>query len=393
MKIPVIVDAIRTPMGKSKGGIFRNIRSEKLGSHVVQSILDRNPSLDPSEVDEVVFGCANQQKEQGFNIARFISLLTDIPAETSSKTINFLCGSSLEAINDASRQIMIGEGKAFVCGGVEHMGHIPMDCNYDENPEFCLTSARASQVMGYTTEYLSIVNDVSREDQDEFSCRSHMKAANSEWNEIIPTPAHNYIDGSYFLCDYDEPVRADTSVEKLAELMPVFNPEGTVTAGNSSSISDGVAALLVLEKEYAISLGFPESTMVEVKAFNRSGVSPAIMGYGPVPAITNLLETTLPSIHDIQLSLDDIDVIEINEAFAAQALVCIRDLGLDDKIDDMVNLKGGAIALGHPLGCSGARITTTLYHQMIENDLEFGIATMCVGLGQGAATLFHRASS
>ena len=387
MKKPVIVDAVRTPMGKSKNGIYRNTRAETLGVTVVNALLARN-ELDPTFVDEVIFGCANQQKEQGFNIARFVTLQSNVPAECTSKTINFLCGSSLEAINDAARQIMIGEGLCYIAAGVEHMGHIPMDLNYDENAMYCLSSSRASQIMGYTAEYVSLAGDISREDQDAFSERSHKRASQADFSsEIVPTPSHlTSKSGSYALSDMDEPIRPSTTSEKLSRLPPVFNKDGgTVTAGNSSSIADGAAALLVMERDFALDLGFREERLVEVKSFVRAGVSPSVMGYGPVPAVKRLLSKE-------SMSLLDVDLIELNEAFAAQSLACLDslDIGSMEEYDDKVNINGGAIALGHPLGCSGARISTTLYHQIINNDKQTGIATMCVGLGQGIATLFKR---
>jgi acetyl-CoA acyltransferase len=387
MKKPVIVDAVRTPMGKSKKGIYRNTRAETLGVTVVNALLARN-KVDPTFVDEVIFGCANQQKEQGFNIARFVTLQSDVPAECTSKTINFLCGSSLEAINDAARQIMIGEGLCYIAAGVEHMGHIPMDLNYDENAMYCLSSSRASQIMGYTAEYVSLAGDISRQDQDAFSERSHKRASQADFSsEIVPTPSHlTSKGGSYALSDVDEPIRPSTTSEKLSRLPPVFNKDGgTVTAGNSSSIADGAAALLIMERDFALNLGFSEERLVEVKSFVRAGVSPSVMGYGPVPAVERLLSRE-------SMSLQDVDLIELNEAFAAQSLACLEslDIGSMKEYDDKVNINGGAIALGHPLGCSGARISTTLYHQIINNDKQTGIATMCVGLGQGIATLFKR---
>ena len=387
MKTPVIVDAVRTPMGKSKEGIYRKVRAETLGVTVINAILDRN-ELSPDTVDEVIFGCANQQKEQGFNIARFVTLQSKLPAECTAKTINFLCGSSLEAINDAARQVMIGEGICYIAAGVEHMGHIPMDLNYDENAMYCLHSSRASQIMGYTAEYVSIAGQISRKDQDDFAERSHRRASKADFStEIVPTPSHLKSKGcSYALSSTDEPIRPSTTSENLSRLPAVFNKDdGTVTAGNSSSIADGAAALLVMEKEFAKSLGFKEDRLVEVKSFVRAGVSPSVMGYGPVPAVERLLSKQ-------SMSLNDIDLIELNEAFAAQSLACLDGLGIGEveQYDNKVNVQGGAIALGHPLGCSGARISTTLYHEIINSDKETGIATMCVGLGQGIATLFKR---
>ena len=390
MKIPVIVDAVRTPMGKSKNGIYRNIRAEKLSTHVINSIFERNENISKNDVNEVIFGCVNQQKEQGFNIARFASLGAELPVETTAKTINFLCGSSLEAINDAARQIMIGEGNCYVCGGIEHMGHIPMDSEYDENPEYCLTSSRASQVMGYTAEYLFAMTGISRREQDEFALRSHVLASQADWSgEIVPTPAHSP-SGAYTNAEEDEPVRKDTNIDQLGNLNPVFNPQGTVTAGNSSAISDGASALLIMEKELALEKGFSKSRLIEIKGFCRTGVSPSVMGLAPISAVTELLSKSVPDISGKNYNLEDIGLIELNEAFSIQALACLDGLDLIDEIDTKINLKGGAIALGHPLGCSGARITTTLFHLMHEEEKDLGISTMCVGMGQGVATLLKK---
>jgi len=378
VKVPVIVDAARTPMGRSKGGIFRNVRSETLCVRVIDGLLKRN-KVDPEDIDEVIFGCANQMGEQGYNIARLAMLLTDIPNSSTGKTINMLCGSSLEAINTAARQIMVGDGKAFICGGIEHMGHIPMDKEYNENPAFALTSARASQLMGVTAEYLAITHDLDRESQDQFSYRSHKLAHEANWeSEILPTLSHNK-DGALVYSTKDEPIRPDTNMESLGRLRPAFNPEGTVTAGNSSSISDGAAGVLVLEEEFAISCGY--DSYVRIENFARAGISPSVMGLGPVPTIEKLTERT-------GVSIGDVDVIELNEAFAAQSIAVLMNLDLLDEYEEKVNLKGGAIALGHPLGCSGARITVTLFHLMKEKKCELGVSTMCIGLGQGIATLF-----
>lgn len=378
MKVPVIVDAARTPMGRSKRGIYRHTRAEALAAHVVEGLVERN-KVDPVDIKEVIFGCANQMGEQGFNIARFASLQAGLPVETNGKTLNMLCGSSLEAINIASRQVMAGDGLAFICGGIEHMGHIPMTSQYDENPAYSIYSSRASQMMGVTAEYLAISHDIDREIQDQFSLRSHKLAHEASWsNEILPTLGHSKI-GALTWNTVDEPIRPDTSMETLGRLRPVFNPEGTVTAGNSSSISDGCAGVFVLEEEYAKSCGYTE--YVRIEDSTRAGVSPSVMGLGPVPAVEQLTERT-------GVGIDQVGVIELNEAFAAQSIAVLMNLGLLNNYEDKVNLKGGAIALGHPLGCSGARIATTMFHLMREKQSEYGISTMCIGMGQGISSLF-----
>jgi acetyl-CoA acyltransferase len=385
MKDVVIVDAVRTPMGRSKGGMFRNVRAENLSASMITALLDRNPKVDPNEIEDVIWGCVQQTLEQGFNIARFASLMTRIPHTASAQTINRLCGSSMSALHTAAMSIMTGMGEVFVVGGVEHMGHIPMTHGVDPNPASSKYAAKAAGMMGITAEVLAKMHGITREQQDKFALQSHQRAAAARAegrykDEIVPLEGHDE-NGFSVVYDYDEVIREDTTMEGLTALKPVFDPKnGTVTAGNSSAISDGASALLVMSKERARSLGL--QPMAQVRAMATAGVDPSIMGYGPVPAVKKVLARA-------QMKIKDIDLWELNEAFAAQSLPVLKDLQLRDH-QDKVNLNGGAIALGHPLGCSGARITTTLLHQMKTGKYQTGVATMCIGLGQGIATVFER---
>lgn len=382
----VIVDCVRTPMGRSKGGVFRNIRAETLSAGLVEALLDRNPGLDPAEVDDVIWGCVNQTLEQGANIARNMALLTRLPETVPAQTVNRLCGSSMQALHTASQAIMADLGDVYLVGGVEHMGHLPIDHGIDINPALSRHIAKAAASMGMTAELLARMHGVSRKEQDEFGARSQQRAhaATVEGrfaNEIVPATGHDER-GGLTLCEHDEVIRPDTTVEALAELRPVFDPaNGTVTAGTSSAISDGASAMLVMSAARARSLGLAPRAVV--KAMAAAGVDPSIMGYGPVPATRKALARA-------GLDIGDLDGVELNEAFAAQSLPVLKDLGLLEVLDDKVNLNGGAIALGHPLGCSGARIVTTLINVMEQKDASLGLATMCIGLGQGIATVLER---
>ena len=386
MKEVVIVDCIRTPMGRSKGGIFRNVRAETLSAHLMSQLVARNPNLDPNEIEDIIWGCVQQTKEQGFNIARNAQLLTDIPRSVAAVTVNRLCGSSMQALHDAASGIMSGRGDVYMIGGVEHMGHVPMDFNLDFHPGIALHAARASGSMGMTAELLGRQNGITREMQDAFGARSHRKAhvatLEGRWaNEIVPTLGHD-ADGVLKLIDIDEVIRPESTVETMAGLRPVFDPvNGTVTAGTSSALSDGASAMLLMSAERAKALGLPPRA--KIRSMAVAGCDAAIMGYGPVPATKKALQRA-------GLSMADIEIAEFNEAFAARALSCIKQLGWLETYEDKVNLNGGAIALGHPLGCSGSRISTTLINLMEANDKSIGLATMCIGLGQGIATVFER---
>lgn len=386
MQQAVIVDAVRTPMGRSKGGVFRNVRAEDLSVATVRALLERNEALDPAQIDELIWGCANQTLEQGFNVARVIALMADLPHEVPAQTINRLCGSSLQAINTAAANIMTGQGDVYLCGGVEHMGHVAINHGVDEWPGYSLHNAKAGLSMGLTAEMLAIMHQISREDQDQFAIRSHHRAALAQRDghfktQIVPIEGHD-ADGIPVRVESDEVIRPEANMEDLGKLSPSFNPKGgTVTAGNSSAISDGASCVLVMSEEKAKDLGL--KPMAAIKSFAVVGVDPSIMGYGPVPASKKALDKA-------GLEIGDVDVVELNEAFAAQSLPVLKDLGLLESMEDKVNLNGGAIALGHPLGCSGARITTSLMHLMDEKKAEVGLATMCIGMGQGIATVFQR---
>ena len=386
MEEAVFVDAVRTPMGRSKGGMFRNVRAENLSAALINELLSRYPELNPGDVEDVIWGCVNQTKEQGFNIARFVSLMTPLPHSCSAQTVNRLCGSSMTAVHTAAMSIMCGQGNVFLCGGVEHMGHVPMDHGIDPNPKTSKFSAKASGMMGLTAEMLSIQYKLTREDQDSFALRSHTNASQATKSkrfakEIVEIEGHDE-EGKLMLCKEDEVIRHDATMEGLAALRPVFNPvSGTVTAGNSSAISDGASAVLMMSAKKAKELGL--KPIAKVKAMATAGVDPSIMGYGPVPAVKKALKRG-------KLNIDDINLFELNEAFAAQSLPVMRDLKIDEVMDEKVNLNGGAIALGHPLGCSGTRIIGTLLHEMREKDSTLGVATMCIGLGQGIATVLER---
>lgn len=382
----VIVDFGRTPMGRSKGGMHRNTRAEDMSAHLISSLLNRNEKINPAEVEDVIWGCVNQTLEQGWNIARMASLLTQIPHTSGAQTISRLCGSSMSALHTAVQAIQTGNGDVFVIGGVEHMGHVGMMHGVDPNPHLSLYAAKASGMMGLTAEMLGKMHGITREQQDAFGERSHRLAHKATVegnfkNEIIPMEGYDE-NGFLKMFDYDETIRPETTVEGLSKLRPAFNPkDGTVTAGTSSQITDGASCMIMMSAQRAKDLGI--EPMAIVRAMAVAGVDPAIMGYGPVPATKKALQRA-------GLTIDDIDYFELNEAFAAQALPVLKDLKLLDKMDEKVNLHGGAIALGHPFGCSGARISGTLLNVMKQNNGRLGIATMCIGLGQGITTVFER---
>ncbi|MDB4327106.1 acetyl-CoA C-acyltransferase FadA [bacterium] len=386
MKEVVVVDCIRTPMGRSKGGIFRNVRAETLSAHLMSKLVERNPNLDPNDIEDIIWGCVQQTKEQGFNIARNAQLLTDIPRSTGAVTVNRLCGSSMQALHDATSGIMSGRGDVYMIGGVEHMGHVPMNFNLDFHPGIAKHTAKASGSMGMTAELLGRQNGITREMQDAFGARSHQRAhqatIDGRWTkEIVATQGHD-VDGILKSISVDETIRPDSTAESMAALRPVFDPvNGTVTAGTSSALSDGASAMLIMSADKAKALGL--TPRAKIRAMAVAGCDAAIMGFGPVPATQKALKRA-------GMTMADIELAEFNEAFAAQALSCIKQLGWIDSYEDKVNLNGGAIALGHPLGCSGSRISTTLINLMEDNDKTVGLATMCIGLGQGIATVFER---
>ncbi|WP_422133780.1 acetyl-CoA C-acyltransferase FadA [Endozoicomonas sp. ALD040] len=381
----VIVDFGRTPMGRSKGGMYRNVRADDLSANLITGVLNRNPGVNPEEVEDVIWGCVNQTLEQGWNVARMASLMTPIPHTSSAQTVSRLCGSSMSALHTAAQAIQTGNGDVFVVGGVEHMGHVGMMHGVDPNPRLSKYAAKAAGMMGLTAEMLGLMHGITREAQDEFGVRSHMRAweatkAGQFKDEIIPMQGHDD-DGNLAVFTEDQTIRPETTLEGLAQLKPAFNPKGTVTAGTSSQITDGASCMIVMSAQRAQDLGL--QPMAVIRSMAVAGVDPSIMGYGPVPSTKKALERA-------GLTIDDIDHVELNEAFAAQALPVLKDLNLLDKMDEKVNLHGGAIALGHPFGCSGARISGTLLNVMKQNNGTLGVATMCVGLGQGITTVFER---
>lgn len=390
----VIVDAIRTPIGKY-GGVLSSMRPDDLASLVIRTILERNSNVDPDQIEDVFFGNANQAGEDNRNVARMSLLLAGLPFKIPGVTVNRLCGSGLEAINDAAHAIMVGNGSVYIAGGVESMsrapfvipkGSKPFDRKteiYDStigwrfiNPKFSEQFYPYS--MGETAENLAERYTVAREEQDKYAQRSHELASKAVSDgtfkeEIIPVPTEKET------VDKDEGPRPDSSLEKLATLKPVFREGGSVTAGNSSGINDGASAVLLMNAKKAKRLGL--TPKVRIVATAVAGVHPSFMGLGPVPATRKALKRA-------HLEIDDIDVVELNEAFAAQVLSCLKFIDFNAK--DKMNVHGGAIALGHPLGCSGARIMTTLIHEMERRKANYGIATLCIGVGQGIATIVER---
>jgi acetyl-CoA acyltransferase len=412
-----IVGAVRTPIGRH-GGALSTIRPDDLGATVLEALMD-STGVPPSEVEDVYMGCANQAGEDNRNVARMSLLLAGFPEEIAGATVNRLCGSSLEAVAQAARSVMLGEADVYIGGGVESMsrapwampkperafpiGHVTV---YDTTLGWRFTNPKMEELghtdsLGMTAENLAEERfhltseeqrpeeladnyDISRERQDLFALKSHHKAVSAMdekrfRGEIVPVTVKTRKDET--LVEADEGPRRDTSLEKLAKLKPVFKKDGTVTAGNSSSLNDGAAAVLVVSAEYARAHGL--EPLAKIRSIGVAGVPPRVMGIGPVPAATKALERA-------GISLDDVGLVELNEAFAAQVLAVLHEWGMDPE-DERLNPNGGAIALGHPLGCSGARILTTLVHEMQRrSDVLFGLATMCIGVGQGIAMVVER---
>ncbi|MCA9144989.1 MAG: acetyl-CoA C-acyltransferase FadA [Planctomycetales bacterium] len=384
MKTAVVVDCLRTPIGRAhkERGLFRDVRSDDLAVACVKALVERS-GIDPAGIEDILLGNTQQTLEQGLNVARSIGLMAGLPIAAGGATINRLCGSSLQALHQATHAIMAGFEDVHIVGGLEHMQHVPMDHGIDLNPKLFHRTSKGALMMGVTAEFLAQTQGISRDKQDAFALRSHQLAAASQAagefkREIVPIYGRDE-EGNRVLADADQCVRADSTLEALAALSPAFMPKvGTVTAGNSSPLNDGAAAMLVMSEEKAKSLGL--TPLVRIKSTAIAGVEPSVMGTGPVPATAKALKRA-------GMQLADIDLIELNEAFAAQALACIRMSKLDP---EKVNVRGGSIAIGHPLGASGARIATTLIHAMIARDANIGLATMCIGVGQGIATIFER---
>lgn len=383
MRTAVVIDAVRTPVGKanSENGYYRSVRAEDLSAHAIRSLVQRT-GIDPHLIDDVRWGCVQQQGEQGFDVARTALLLAELPIETGGVTINRNCASSLQAINDAAMNIAANCEDVQIAGGVEHMDHVPMNKDYNPPPGLFRKNSEGIMNMGLTAEYLAAKYRISRQKQDEFAQRSHSLAARATAagefaREIVPTFGRDG-EGKKVRLTTDQCIRPDCTLEGLASLPPAFNPAGgSVTAGNSSPINVGAAALLVMSEEKAKELGL--KPMARIKAMAVAGVDPAEMGIGPVPAIHKALLRA-------GLKLEDVQCLELNEAFAVQVLSVLKLLGTNE---ERVNRRGGAIAIGHPLGASGARIATTLLHRMRDEGAKYGLASMCVGQGQGVATIFE----
>jgi len=395
-----IVEAVRTPIGRY-GGALASVRPDDLAAVVLRAIVDRS-GIDPAIVEDVILGCANQAGEDNRNVARMALLLADFPVEVGGQTVNRLCGSGLQAINTAAHAIAAGDGEVFIAGGVESMTRAPYvqlkaDSPYDRGPREMadttlgwrfvnprLAERHYPYSMGETAENVADRWDVSRERQDAFALESQQRAvaaieAGRFDTQIVPVSVPQR-KGEALVVDRDEHPRADTSLEALARLKPAFRTDGngSVTAGNSSGINDGASAVLLVEADRARALGL--RPLARILSTAVAGVDPAVMGVGPVPATRKALERA-------GVAVDDLDLVELNEAFASQSLVCIDELGLDPA---KVNVNGGAIALGHPLGMSGGRLITMLVHELCRTGGRYGLATMCIGVGQGIATIVER---
>lgn len=383
MRNAVVVSAVRTAVARAKKGSFINTRIDDLGAIVLKEAVARVKGLDPAEIEDVIVGCAMPEGEQGANVARIISLLAQLPLSAAGTTVNRFCGSSLQTINMAAQAIMTGNGDVQLAAGIEHMTHVPMGgFSPSPNPKFFTGEFPPAYIpMGMTAENLADKYNIGREAQDEYAAWSHQKAAKATKEglfkkEIIPVEVE--IEGQKKLVTVDECIRPETTVETLAGLKPVFKEGGSVTAGNSSPLNDAAAACILMSEERARSLGV--GPCFRIVAMAVAGCDPAIMGIGPVPAVQKVLKRA-------KMTLKDIEVIELNEAFAVQNLAVIQELGLDRS---RINPRGGGIAIGHPLGCTGARIMATLTHEMIDHNWTIGMETMCIGGGQGIATIIER---
>ncbi len=392
MRQAVIVSGARTAVGKAIKGSLRNYRSDEMGATVVRELFRQTEGkVVPTDVDDVIIGCAMPEACQGMNIARIISLRAGLPVEVPAQTINRFCASGLQTIATASEMIVTGSADIVVAGGVETMSMVPMTgYRYSPNPHMSVNYPEFYMSMGLTAERVAKIYGISREDQDEFALRSHWLAADAFREgkfseEIVPLTVKESIPGTdgdqiveEFMFIEDEHLRPDSTIDQLSMLKPVFKEGGTVTAGNASPLSDGAAAVIVMERKLAEKKGLVP--IVRFLGFAVAGVAPEIMGIGPVKAVPKVLER-------LSMSVDDIDIIELNEAFAAQAIAVIRELELPL---EKVNVNGGAIALGHPLGCTGAKLTVQLLYELRRRQDKYGLVTMCVGGGQGAASVFER---
>ncbi len=396
MRNVFVVDAIRTPIGKY-GGALSSVRPDDLLAHAIRSLMDRNPSVDPAAIEDVIAGDANQSGEDNRNVARMAALLAGLPPTVAGNTVNRLCASGLQSIMDGARQIMCGDAEMIIACGVESMSRAPFVMAKSTSPfqrsaevadttlGWRFINPRLSEKhhpysMGETAENVASQWNISREAQDAFAVRSQQKYFDALekgiWKDEISPVEINGEKGAKVIVDQDEHPRK-TTIEKLASLKPAFLKDGTVTAGNASGINDGAAAILLASEDAVIKYNL--KPIAKVISMAVAGVDPAIMGIGPVPATQKALKRA-------SLSVANIGLVELNEAFASQSLACIHDLGLDESL---VNVNGGAIALGHPLGCSGVRLSTTLVHEMKRRGVQYGLATMCVGVGQGASVIYE----
>ena len=388
----VIVSAARTAVGKAPRGTLRAMRPEDMAAAVIKAVLERAEGVEAAEIEDVILGCAMPEAEQGMNVARISALRAGLPVTVPGQTVNRFCSSGLQTIALAAQQIMAGMGESIIAGGVESMSRVPMSSNkFMAHPDLALEYPGVYLGMGLTAENVAQKYEVSREEQDAFSLRSHQRAAAAQdagrfAAEIVPLHVHVKLGEGRETKEFettfaqDEGIRRDTSIEALGKLKPVFRNKGTVTAGNSSQTSDGAAAVLVMSEEKAREKGLQPAA--RFLSFAVGGVPPELMGIGPVEAVPKALRLA-------GLSLNDIDLIELNEAFAAQSLAVIRELGMDE---EKVNVNGGAIALGHPLGCTGAKLTVQMLHELQRRDKTYGLVTMCIGGGMGAAGVLERLS-
>lgn len=391
MKEAVIVAGVRTAVGKAHKGSLRHMRAEDLGGIVIETLVRRvSPFMDPAEIEDVIIGCAMPEGEQGMNLGRVVAQRAGLPNTVPGMTVNRFCSSGLQSIALAAQQIMTGQAEIIVAGGVESMSHVPMTgFKWSPNPWLAEHKPELYMAMGHTAEQVAKRFHITREAQDAFAFRSHQRAAAAIGaglfrEEIVPVHVQfrDWIDGKVveeeFVFEQDEGVRSDTSLESLARLKPVFHIQGTVTAGNSSQMSDGAAAVLVMSAQRAAALGL--QPLAVLRSFAVGGVDPDIMGVGPVVAIPKALRLA-------GLKQEEIDLFEINEAFAAQAVYVVKHLGLDQ---EKVNVNGGAIALGHPLGCTGTKLTVSLIHELRRRNAKYGVVSMCIGGGMGAAGVLER---
>lgn len=390
MREAVIVSAVRTAVGRAKRGTLVNVRPDEMAALVIREVLNRARPVQAEDVEDVIIGCTYPEAEQGMNVARIALLRAGLPYAVPGQTVNRFCASGLQTIALAAERIIAGFGTCIIAGGTESMSMVPMTGHtYSPNPWLLENYPEVYLSMGQTAENVANRYGVRREEQDAFGYRSHVRAVAAQdggkfRGEIVPIRVEQVKEGddgpssATILFDTDEGPRRNTSSEAMAALRPAFAPDGTVTAGNSSQMSDGAAAVMVMERKRAEALGL--EPLARFVGFAVGGVPPEIMGIGPTVAVPKVLELA-------GMSLRDVDLIELNEAFASQALVVIRELGMDPEI---VNVNGGAIALGHPLGCTGAKLTVQILSEMARRDVQFGLVTMCVGGGMGAAAILER---